>query len=83
MAALTIRNVEETIKVALRMRAAQRGVSMEEEARTILRQVLSPVRTVQPLGGLLLKRFEGLSQEGFALPARHAPRVPPFPSDAE
>lgn len=83
MAALTIRNVEETIKVALRLRAAQRGVSMEEEARTILRQVLSPVRSVQPMGHLLLKRFEGLAQEGFVIAARQTPRQPPVWDEAE
>ena len=40
MAVLTIRNVDEAIKTSLRVRAAQQGVSMEEEARRILRDVL-------------------------------------------
>ncbi|MGC8731582.1 MAG: FitA-like ribbon-helix-helix domain-containing protein, partial [Halothiobacillaceae bacterium] len=46
MAALTIRNVDESIKQLLRIRAAQHGVSMEEEARRILREAL--VRVSQP-----------------------------------
>ena len=38
MASLTIRNLEEDIKHRLRIRAAERGRSMEEEAREILRE---------------------------------------------
>lgn len=36
MASLTIRNLDENVKRALRVRAAARGVSMEEEARLAL-----------------------------------------------
>jgi plasmid stability protein len=36
MASLTIRNLDENVKKALRIRAAERGVSMEEEARLAL-----------------------------------------------
>jgi plasmid stability protein len=41
MAALTIRNLEDSLKGRLRVRAAARGRSMEEEARQILRAALS------------------------------------------
>ena len=37
MATLTIRNVDDETKQALRFRAARHGVSMEQEVRTILR----------------------------------------------
>ncbi len=37
MATLTIRNLDEETKKALRFRAARHGVSMEQEARIILR----------------------------------------------
>ena len=37
MAAITIRKLDEATKVRLRVRAAQHGRSMEEEAREILR----------------------------------------------
>ena len=40
MAVLTIRNLDDHTKNALRVRAAQHGVSMEEEARRILRLTL-------------------------------------------
>ena len=40
MASLTIRNLEDDTKKELRLRAARRGASMEEEARSILRAVV-------------------------------------------
>ena len=42
MAALTIRNLDESLKRQLRRRAADNNRSMEDEARTILRDVLAP-----------------------------------------
>jgi plasmid stability protein len=38
MAALTIRNLDEETKQALRLRAAKHGISMEQEVRSILRK---------------------------------------------
>ena len=40
MATLTVRNLEDPLKSRLRMRAAARNRSMEEEARQILRAAL-------------------------------------------
>lgn len=40
MTTLTIRNLDATIKVRLRVQAARHGRSMEEEARAILRSAL-------------------------------------------
>lgn len=40
MATLTIRKLDDSIKESLRIRAAQHGISMEEEARRLLRQAL-------------------------------------------
>lgn len=37
MGAITVRNLDEDIKKALRKRAAERGVSMEQEVRDVLR----------------------------------------------
>lgn len=37
MASLTVRNIEDDVKAALRLRAARRGVSVESEVRDILR----------------------------------------------
>jgi plasmid stability protein len=61
VAAITIRNLDETLKARLRLRAARRGKSMEEEARDILRAALSsePKRT-SDLGQTIRKRFAAL-----------------------
>ena len=40
MASITVRNLEEGLKRRLRIRAAENGRSMEEEARVILRTTL-------------------------------------------
>jgi plasmid stability protein len=40
MGALTIRNIDDDVKLALRRRAAEHGISMEQEARNALRRDL-------------------------------------------
>jgi antitoxin FitA len=42
MATLTIRNLDDRLKHHLRLRAAQHGWSMEQEARVILADALEP-----------------------------------------
>ena len=66
MASITVRNLEDGLKRRLRVRAAENGRSMEEEARDILRTALhqqqperenlaSAIRArVAPLGGVEL-----------------------------
>lgn len=44
MASITIRKIDERLKAQLRVRAAERGRSMEEEARRILREALERER---------------------------------------
>jgi len=43
MASLTIRNIDDTIRERLRVRAAMHGHSMEEEARVILKTAVGGV----------------------------------------
>ncbi|MET3559537.1 phosphopantothenoylcysteine decarboxylase/phosphopantothenate--cysteine ligase [Bartonella japonica] len=43
MASITIRNLSPEVKEALRIRAAQNGVSMEEEARRLLSNPMNPI----------------------------------------
>jgi len=61
MASMTIRNLDEKLKVRLRIQAAKNGRSMEDEARDILRVALS---TNSSRGSSLVKsirrRFESL-----------------------
>jgi antitoxin FitA len=73
MAAITIRRLEEGTKAKLRVRAAQHGRSMEEEAREILKTALQH----DEMGGgnlaeLIRARFAPLG--GVELP--HVPREP-------
>jgi plasmid stability protein len=44
MASITIRKLDDRLKVQLKQRAAQHGHSMEEEARNILRESLEHER---------------------------------------
>jgi plasmid stability protein len=44
MASITIRHLDDNVKARLRIRAAERGRSMEEEARCILRDALDEDR---------------------------------------
>ncbi|MEY4766917.1 MAG: hypothetical protein RI907_3590 [Pseudomonadota bacterium] len=83
MASLTIRNLDDDLKARLRLRAAQHGLSMEEELRTILRQVLTP-RAVEgvSLGQRVHERFAAVHQQhgggdDWAPPARQPVRPPP------
>ena len=43
MASITIRNIDQELKERLRVRAAQQGHSMEEEARIILRRAVNGI----------------------------------------
>jgi plasmid stability protein len=69
MGSLTIRRLDDSVKARLRVRAAQHGRSMEEEARQILKAQLAEEpkrqenlaesirRKFAPLGGVNLKRL--------------------------
>ena len=65
MASITIRNLEESIKRKLKVRAALNGHSMEQEAREILRNALRLKQNDKPKTGADLvrairQRFEPL-----------------------
>jgi len=55
VAAITIRNLDDSLKTKLRVRAASHDRSMEEEARAILRQALQDEE--RGLGTLIHERF--------------------------
>src|SRR5438105_1164260 len=75
MASITIRNLDESVKRKLRLRAAQRNRSMEEEARDILRTALAQ-ETAQAgnLADAIRRRVEPLGGFDVSLPARGALR---------
>jgi antitoxin FitA len=60
MASITIRNLEDDVKRRLRVRAAEHGRSMEEEARDILRQVVGQPSVPRNLGQAIHERFAAL-----------------------
>lgn len=79
MASLTIRNLDDALKQRLRVRAAQQGRSMEEEARVLLRDALSPARETPPphLVELAQSLFGAAHGAQLELPRRErARRVP-------
>lgn len=85
MATLTIRDLDETLKRDLRMRAASRNRSMEEEARQILRAALleSPVPD-KDLASRIRARFVGLGDVELSVPVREPVRTPPsFDEDSK
>jgi plasmid stability protein len=80
MASITIRKLDEKTKARLRIRAAQHGRSMEEEARTLLRAALRDEATPgSNLADAIRARFRRLGGVELGLPAREPIREPPKP----
>ena len=78
MASITIRNLDANTKARLRVRAAHRQRSMEEEARNILRTALEENdATPRDLAAAIGARFRPLGGVDLALPARETMREPP------
>ncbi|MDO9402215.1 MAG: hypothetical protein Q7T46_12330 [Polaromonas sp.] len=75
MAMLTVRNLNESVKTMLRIRAAQHGWAMEEEVRRILTQATLNDEPDIKLGSRIHGRFKSL--DGLDLPARRLPRPAP------
>lgn len=71
MSTLTIRNLEDSIKSRLRLRAAARNRSMEEEARQILRAALLEAAAPAPdLSAQIRARFAALGDVRLPLEPR-------------
>ena len=78
MASITIRNLDAHTKARLRVRAAHRQRSMEEEARNILRTALAENDAApHDLAAAIGARFRPLGGIELALPAREPMRAPP------
>lgn len=75
---LTIRNLDDSLKSRLRLRAAARNRSMEEEARQILRAALQETAApIEDLGSRIRFRFAALGDVQLALEPREPPNEPP------
>ena len=80
MSSITIRNLDENLKVSLRMRAARHGVSMEQEMRNILQSTLAEEANFADgltFSQRINQRFKGLGIEELVLPARQTARPLP------
>ena len=78
MATITIRQLDEKTKSRLRVRAAEHGRSMEEEARAILRSALvTPLNLKDNLADIVRRRFAPLGGVELELPPRDPIRKPP------
>jgi antitoxin FitA len=81
MATLTIRDFDDELKAALRVRAAEQGRSMEAEVREILRAALTrPSSSGVGMGTRIRQRFSGVENGEIELPARtERPRAAELP----
>ena len=77
MASITIRNLDDDIKQRLRVRAAEHGRSMEEEARDILRRVMGEAAPPRNLAAAIRARVAPSGGVDLELPAREPTREPP------
>ncbi len=69
MASITIRRLDDVVKERLRVRAAQHGCSMAEEARAILRQALLAEPPPEPnLAEVIRGRFAALGGVELTVP---------------
>lgn len=81
MASITIRNLDDETKERLRVRAAHRRRSMEEEARNILREALAEETTLpRNLATAVHARFAALGGVDLNIPVREPMREPPQPN---
>ena len=78
MASITVRNLDDGLKRRLRIRAAENGRSMEQEAREILKAALedeaAPDRNLATAIHELFRPFGGVELE---IPPRQPMREPP------
>jgi antitoxin FitA len=78
MPSITIRRLDERTKARLRVRAAQNGRSMEEEARTLLRAALTEDTVAGGnLADAIRARFGRLGRIRLRVPTRQPMREPP------
>jgi antitoxin FitA len=81
MASITIRNLDDETKERLRVRAAHRRRSMEEEARNILREALdTEIALPRNLATAVHTRFAALGGVDLEIPVREPMREPPQPN---
>lgn len=78
MATLTIRDFDDQLKAALRVRAAEHGRSMEAEVREILRGALRRPRPQVDIGTVIRQRFAGVYTDLESSDRNEEPRFAEF-----
>ncbi len=76
MASITIRNLDDSLKRRLRIRAAEPGRSMEEEVREILRKEVGEPAPPTNLVVAIRSRIAKLGGVDLEIPAREPMREP-------
>jgi plasmid stability protein len=79
MASITIRKLNDSTKAKLRVRAAQNGRSMEEEARTLLESAVAQPMSPRPRGNMaerIRSRFAPLGGVELDIPPRSSSTRP-------
>ena len=74
MASITIRNLDDEVKTRLRVRAADHGRSMEEEARLILRDAVGRKSSSRDLASIIRAHFGPANGVDLVLPPREPAR---------
>jgi len=80
MASIIIRNLDDSLKASLRLRATRHGLSMEQEVRNILQSTLgseSGASSGLDLALRINQRFKGLGADDVPITIRHSARSPP------
>ena len=77
MASITIRNLDESLKRRLRIRSAEHGRSMEEEAREIIRSAVGKEVPPENLAAAIRARIAPLGGVELDLPKREPMPEPP------
>jgi len=78
MSSITVRNLDESVKNSLRLRAAGHGWSMEQEVRQILQETVAPQQAGQvSFAERINRRFASLNVESLPIPSRQIARTPP------
>ena len=78
MASITIRKLGDDIKQRLRVRAAENGRSMEEEARDILSRVTEESTPPRDIAAAIRARVASADRIELELPSRKAMSEPPY-----
>ena len=77
MASITIRNLDDSVSLKLRVRAAQNNRSMEAEARIILCEAVSDKETSRNFAVAIRSHFGSTNGVDLNMPVRDSGREPP------